>query len=293
MCDFEKIRTIRVYKNMKYFRPNSIDEYQEFFKVPNGSSMSILAGGTDLIPRWEQDKGLRPDVLIDIKRISEFYGIRENDDKIIIGALTTIQDIKNSKLIQNEFSALSEAASQFAGVQIRHRATIGGNICNASPAGDLLPGLFAYHADVRLIGPNGTRSLPISDFIVGPGTTVLESGGIVSEIHLKKRNEKSLFYKLGLRQSMAISVVNFAIVYNKDSNDSFTSLSVAAGSVAPTIVFLKQFADAVLNGASLDEAIQLIDKDISPIDDIRATANYRRTVLRNVLEYTFRHELHK
>lgn len=278
---------------MIYKAPSSVSALKEIFHANQDIKYKILAGGTDVIPRWQEDKTLRPNVLIDIKKIGELFGIRENDDKIIIGALTTIQDIKNSKLIQNEFSALSEAASQFAGVQIRHRATIGGNICNASPAGDLLPTLFAHHAEVQLIGSNGIRFLPISDFIVGPGKTVLESGEIVSEIHLKKRNGKSLFYKLGLRQSMAIAVVNFAIVYRMDSKGSFTSLSVAAGSVAPTIVFLKHFSDAIMNGASLDEAIQLVDKDISPIDDIRATANYRRTVLKNVLKYFLSHEEHE
>ncbi len=253
--------------------------------------MSILAGGTDLMPRWEQNKRLMPDVLIDIKKMGELFGIRENENEIIIGALTTIQDIKKSKLIYNEFSSLSEAARQFAGVQIRHRATIGGNICNASPAGDLLPGLYAHHAEIQLIGPNGHRLIPVSDFIVGPGKTVMEPEEIVSEIHLPRKGEKSLFYKLGLRRSMAIAVVNFAVVYNTNPDNSFTSLNITAGAVAPTIVFLKSFSDAIMNGVPLDEAIRFVEKDISPINDIRATANYRRTVLKNVLKYTFRHEL--
>lgn len=253
--------------------------------------MSILAGGTDLIPRWEQNKRLMPDVLIDIKKIDELSGIRENEDEIIIGALTTIQDIKSSKLIRKEFGAIFEAATQFAGVQIRHRATIGGNICNASPAADLLPGLYAHQAEIQLIGPGGHRFIPVSNFIVGPGETVMESEEIVSDIHLPRKGKKSLFYKLGLRRSMAIAVVNFAIVYDTNLDNSFTSLNITAGAVAPTIVFLKSFSDAIMNGVPLDEAIRLVDKDISPINDIRATANYRRTSLKNVLKYTFKHEL--
>ena len=278
---------------MKYFRPNSIDEYHELLVTLKETSMSILAGGTDLMPRWEPDKGLMPDVLIDIKKIDGLMGIRENEDEIIIGALTTIQDIKKSILMQNEFGSLSEAARQFAGVQIRHRATIGGNICNASPAGDILPGLYVHQANIQLIGPNGSRSIPISKFIIGPGKTMLEPGEIVSEIHLLRKGVKSLFYKLGLRQSMAIAVVNFAIAYQQDSNGAFTSLNIAAGSVAPTVVYLESFVDAIMSGVSLREAIQLIDNNISPIDDIRATADYRSTALKNVLEYNFRHELHQ
>jgi carbon-monoxide dehydrogenase medium subunit len=278
---------------MIYKAPVSFSELKQVFQDYSQVEYGILAGGTDLMTRWEQDKGLMPDVLIDIKKIDKLFGIRESEDEIIMGALTTIQDIKKSKLIYNEFSSLSEAARQFAGVQIRHRATIGGNICNASPAGDLLPGLYAHKADLHLLGPKGSRSLPISDFIVGPGKTVIESEEIVSEIHLPRKGEKSLFYKLGLRRSMAIAVVNFAIVYDKNSNSSFTSLNIAAGAVAPTIVYLKSFTNAAISGASLDEAVQLVDKDISPINDVRATADYRRTALKNVLKYTFRHEFHE
>ncbi len=266
---------------------------QEAFYKEKGSTVSILAGGTDLVPQWNENNSLKPEVLIDIKKINGFQGIHEDKDSLIIGALTTIQEVKNSILIQNHFGALSDAAGQFAGVQIRHRATIGGNICNASPAGDMLPGLYAHQADIQLINPRGNRLIPISDFIVGPGKTVLESNEIVSEIHLKKSGESSHFYKLGLRQSMAIAVINFAIAYSKDSDNAFTSLNISAGSVAPTVVYLRSFADAILQNVSLEKALPLVDEDISPIDDIRATANYRRTVLKNVLKYTFRHECHE
>jgi len=278
---------------VKYFRPNNIDELQDILYNEKESFVSILAGGTDLIPKWENNLNAKPHILIDIKKLGDYSGIREKDNKIIIGALTTIQEIKNSPLLQNEFPALTDAAGQFAGVQIRHRATIGGNICNASPAGDLIPGLYAHEAELYLLGPGGRRSLPISQWMVGPGKTVLEKDEIVSEIHIQRTNEKSLFYKLGLRQSMAIAVINFAIAYSKDSDNTFTSLNISAGSVAPTVVYLRSFADAILQNVSLEKALPLVDEDISPIDDIRATANYRRTVLKNVLKYTFRHECHE
>lgn len=271
---------------MIYKTPSSFKEFKQILLDHSHLECGVFAGGTDLMPSWELDKELMPDVLVDIKKMGDFGGIRENEDEIIIGALTTIHDIKNSSLINNEYSSLSEAARQFAGVQIRNRATIGGNICNASPAGDLLPGLYAHQAKIQMKGPNGIRLLPISDFILGPGKTVLEAGEIVSEIHLPRKGEKSLFYKLGLRRSMAIAVVNFAIVYNLNINQAFTSLNIAAGAVASTIVYFKSFTDAIINGVSLEKAIQLIDEDISPIDDIRATAEYRRMVLKNVLKYT-------
>ncbi|MBC8323980.1 MAG: xanthine dehydrogenase family protein subunit M [Candidatus Marinimicrobia bacterium] len=271
---------------MKYFAPNSMDELKTLFQTNENGS--VLAGGTDVLPRWQDNPKLKPDVLIDIKKIKELSGIRESENEIIIGPLTTVQEIKKSKIIQTEFSALTEAASQFGGVQICHRATIGGNICNASPAGDLLPGLYAHNANIGIMGPNGNRSMSISDFIIGVGKTALEKGEIVSEIHLPRKGEKSLFYKLGLRQSMAIAVVNFAIAYEKDNANNLKSLTIAAGSVAPTIVYLESLTNAIMNGENLDGAIQLVDEDISPIDDIRTSGAYRSTALKNVLKHTIK-----
>jgi len=274
---------------MKYFAPKSMNELKTVFQ--SNENVSVLAGGTDILQRWQDNPKLKPDVLIDIKKVEDLKGIHETETEIIIGALTTVQEIKKSKIIQSEFSALTEAASQFAGVQIRHRATIAGNICNASPAGDLLPGLYAHDANIGIMGPNGKRSISISNFIIGVGKTALEKGEIVSEIKIIRKGEKSLFYKLGLRQSMAIAVVNFAIAFEKDNTNNFKSLTIAAGSVAPTIVYLESLTNAIMNGENLDGAIQLVDEDISPINDIRASANYRRAALKNVLQYYLRHEL--
>lgn len=278
---------------MKYYRPESLEEYREVVAASPGASLMLLAGGTDIMPGWEQEKGSRPDLLLDIKRIDVLRGIREKDDEIIIGAMTTVQELKNAEIIRNEFTALFQAASQFAGVQIRHRATVGGNVCHASPAGDLLPGLYAHEAEVQLVGPSGARRIPISELITGPGKTVLKPGEILTEIHLKRGTGKSLFYKLGLRQTMAIAVVNFAMVYSVNDSARFTTLHIAAGSVAPTVVFLRWFTQALTKNIPLNDALPLVDKDISPVDDIRGTADYRRTVLKNVLKYTLRQEGYK
>lgn len=277
---------------MKYYSPrNAFDLTQMLSDLPHENTV-FLAGGTDLMPRWEQGTIL-PNQLIDLKKINGLTGIQERDNEITIGALTTVQDIKDSKLIQNNFTALSDAASQFAGMQIRHRATIGGNICNASPAGDLLPGLYAHGARVTLLGPDGERQMPISEFILGPGETNIRPQEILMSIKLPLWKVNSSFYKLGLRQTMAISVVNFAIVSRLNSSGSFSELTVAAGAVAPTVVYLDGFAGAIVDGRTVEEAIELVDDDINPIDDIRASTEYRRTALKNVLKYFIRHELHK
>ncbi len=269
---------------MKYFAPKSLEELKDLFL--SNHDLNILAGGTDVLPRWQDNPSLKLDVLVDIKKIPELIGIKESETDIKIGALTTVQDLKKSELMKLKFSSIYEAACQFAGVQIRHRATIAGNICNASPAGDLLPGLYVHHAVIEIYGPKGERRVPIHHFITDVGQIALEKDEIVTAVILPKSTESSLFYKLGLRQSMAISVVNFAIACEQESMGTFKTLTIAAGSVAPTVVYLKSFTDAIFNGINADDAIQLVDDEISPIDDIRASGSYRKSALKNVLKHT-------
>jgi len=269
---------------MKYFRPQSLQELFELEKSLADNPHTILAGGTDLLPRFERGVPL-PDILIDIKDVSELNAIKVSDDRVEIGALTSIQDIQDHELIRLEFNALHMAATDFAGTQIRHRGTLGGNVCNASPAGDLLPALYAFEAEALLGDAKGKTSKPISSFIIGPGKTALGSSQLVLGVTLKRNGLASHFDKVGLRQSMAISVVNAAFVY-QIADRRFTHLKITAGSVAPTIVSLDAFTSAYLQDqTSVDEKIDLIDENISPIDDIRATATYRRRVLKNLVKH--------
>ena len=270
---------------MKYFRPKNIAEYFEYIQPLGEGEFTILAGGTDLVPRYDQGRSL-PKYLIDIKRIEELYGIYEWDDEVEIGASTTIEDLKRSASITSSFNALGMAVADFAGAQIRSRATIGGNICNASPAGDTLPALYVFNAELKILGAECERTVPIHSFIKNPGDVGLKHGELLKSIILPKVSHRSYFVKLGLRQAMAISVVNFALAYSMEKGN-FTHLSIAVGSCAPTVVYLKKFADALLdNPPELNGAIELVDEDISPISDIRGSAEYRRTVLKNLLKYT-------
>jgi len=277
---------------VKYFRPENQRQLFDLLAEFSPAKRTLLAGGTDLMPRYENGLSL-PENLIDLKKISDFIGITEADTEIVIGSLTSIETLKNSSLIHDHFHALWQATNQFAGVQIRHRATLGGNICNASPAGDTLPALYAHEASVRLISSSGQSELPIGDFITGPGTTALRKGEILQAVILPKRSGFSTFYKLGLRQAMAISVLNFAVVGTINSH-GFSQLKIAAGAVAPTVKYLDQFTEAVKNnGKAIEDLIDLVDQDIAPIDDIRATGNYRRRVLKNVLAFTLTGLLNK
>jgi len=269
---------------MKYYRPESIEALRDLVDGLKESDFTILAGGTDLMPRFESGQDL-PDHLIDIKNLSELNQIRITEASVHLGALSTIQNIHDHELITSEFLALHQASHDFAGAQIRHRGTLGGNICNASPAGDLLPALYAFEAQVTLLSSSGSRELAIQDFILGPGRTALEQGEILAEVVLPRKGYHSHFEKVGLRQSMAISVVNAAFVYQKKEN-AYTQLKIAAGSVAPTIVTLDKFVLAYLKTPQdLLTDLILIDEDIRPIDDIRATASYRSRVLKNLVQY--------
>lgn len=258
---------------MKYYRPNSIDDYFTIFKGIENQDFTLYAGGTDLIPCYESGQKL-PKSIIDLKKLPDFTGIKKIGGNIEIGAGTTIEEIKNNDLIKKHFNALFQSTIDFGSVQIRNRATLGGNICNASPAGDTLPALYAFNAKLSLSNKNGNRIVPIDEFILGPGKTAIANGEILQAVILPLAYSKSIFYKLGLREAMAISVINFAIVY--DNNE----LTIAIGAVAPTIIKLTG-----LKKYAVDQILDKIDSAIAPIDDIRATAQYRCKALQNMLRF--------
>ena len=257
---------------MKYYSPSTLAAYFELQNSLSESQTAVLAGGTDLMPRYERDRPL-PDHLIDLKKLP-LSAITVNEDQIEIGALSTIQAVHDHSLIQEEFLGLYQAAHDFAGAQIRHRGTIGGNICNASPAGDLLPPLYAFKAELKLQSPQDERILPIHEFILGPGQTALQDSELLVSIILKRNQMSSEFQKVGLRQSMAIAVVSLAFVWGENVED----LTIAIGAAAPTVVSLNS-----INPAKLLNQIDLIDMAIAPIDDIRATAKYRSAVIKNLI----------
>ncbi len=258
---------------MQYFRPNTIKDYFAIVDDVGKQNFTLFAGGTDLIPRYERGQIL-PDAIIDLKKLPDFAGVKKVGDNIEIGAETTIEELKNNDLIKRYFNALFQSTTDFGSVQIRNRATIGGNICNASPAGDTLPALYAFNAKLLLHNKNCDRTISIDEFIISPGQTAINTGEILQAVILPLSSSKSIFYKLGLREAMAIAVVNFAIVYGKNE------LTITLGAVAPSIIKLSG-----LDQYSIDQILEKVDNAILPIDDIRATALYRRKALQNMLKF--------
>lgn len=149
-----------------------------------GTAATPLAGGTDLIIGL-RDGSARPDVVVDVKGIDELEaGIRVDGERLVIGARAVMEDIAGDPYVRRDFMALAEGASFVGSVQIRNRATLAGNICHASPAADTVPALLVYDAQVVVVGPGGTRSIPIDDFLLGPGLTSLATGELVTAIEL-------------------------------------------------------------------------------------------------------------
>ncbi len=245
--------------------------------ILSGENTKVIAGGTDLMVRVRQGM-FKPDVMVDITRIHSLKGIKKTDKHIEIGATTTHSDILKNP---DTPPLLKEAVSKIGSPQIRNLGTIGGNIVNASPAGDTLVPLYLYEATVEITG-KGTKELPIEEFIGGPGKTVLKQGEILSNIRIPiLKGYKHIFHKVGERDAMAISVVSMGILYKTDG-DILQDIRVAFGSVYPTVIRIKEVEELLRNQRIskdiLIEASKIIEKSVKPISDVRATAMYRKKV---------------
>jgi CO/xanthine dehydrogenase FAD-binding subunit len=230
----------------------------------------------------------RMDRVIDLLGIPELRGIREVDGSVEIGATTTFSEIRRSELILETFPILATAAGQVGGWQIQNRATLGGNVANASPAGDSLPVLLALNAVIVAAGPRGLREIPYDAFHTGYRKTALDPGEIVARVRLPRPSPGSVqaFRKVGTREAQAISKVVVALVLSKDG-DQIADLRLAAGSVAPTPIRLSAAEDAVrgmvLGPEAADLAGREAAREVKPIDDVRSTADYRRFALERVV----------
>ena len=261
-----------------FYAPETLDALCRILTETGGR---VIAGGTDVIPRMRRDQ-FQADRLVDISRIADLRFITEEDKEIRIGALTTYADMLSSSLLQRAAPSLLQAAATVGSPQIRHRGTLGGSIATASPAGDTLPPLLTLNAEVRLISLDSERTLPLAELLRAPGETCLESDEIVHSVAFPRLPEPSAaaFLKLGKRKGMAISVVSVAVALVIAPDGDIAEARIAFGSVAPTAV-RSPHAEAALAGQSpnpevIQRAAKAATSDISPIGDVRATADYRR-----------------
>lgn len=247
----------------------------------DGTKARILAGGTDLIPRLKDGLAL-PGPVVDISSLQqELSYIRQQDGMICIGALTTHAAICDSKLAREYIPVLAQACRTVGSLQIRNRASIGGNIANASPAGDTLPALLALDAGLKLVSPGYTRQVQLEDFLIGPGKTLLADGEIISEIYIPAHsiNSKGLFTKFGSRNALIISLASVAVLC-----DQAGKWRVAYGALSARPIRAYRLEKA-LNEQKVkvyDELKEIIAPIVEPISDIRASADYRRELAVNL-----------
>ena len=277
-----------------YLEPHSVDEALQML-AEHGDKTRLVAGSTDFLVRWRTGVW-RPESVVCMQHVPGLDYINWNpDDGLSIGAMASVQDIELNTEVRSRYPALAAGATSFAGVQVRNLATVAGNICNASPAGDTLPALLAYNAQCRIIGPSGERSLPLDELFVGPGRTALAAGEILTEIRLPPPapNSGGLYIKHSPRGAMDISAVGVASVVSLNDDGTCASARIALGSVAPTPLrsygaegrLVSQTPDA----ANIAEAARLASQSCNPIADVRSGADYRREMVRVLTERTLQH----
>ena len=265
---------------MEYIAPNSLVEITKILMRLKGKA-TLIAGGTNVIPRL-RTKAIKSDILIDINRLKNLSFIKEEKNRIRMGGLTTIAALATSKVIQKHAPILFDAANQLGNPLVRNRATIAGNLADASPAADIAVPLLALEAKV-VTARSGKppKEIPLDQFFLGPNQTVLRKDEIIKEVTFLRPNSKAkmAYVKLGLRNAMAISVVSLAVMMEVQGNHC-KKARIGLGAVAPTPIRAYQ-TEAILIGEKVTtELINICSKkvldEISPITDIRASAEYRR-----------------
>jgi xanthine dehydrogenase small subunit len=249
---------------------------------------AVYAGGTDLLVKIRSGS-IPPKRLICLERIQELKGVVDHGNQLVILAATTFSQLLQEPAITKHLPILAEAIACLGSPLIRNMGTIGGNVCTASPAGDTLAPLYALNARVELASEAGVRSLPIDQFIRGPGQTVLKTGEILSAIHIEKPHPEAIqhFEKVGRRNALACSMASMAAIIRLSDAGIVIAASLAWGSVGPTVITCPEAANRLigqpLSADRLAEAAAIVKKAVCPITDIRATADYRRTVAGNLL----------
>ena len=262
------------------------DAYALLASSTASDQLTPIAGGTDVMVRITGEIGEPPGRLLDLWRLDELRGITADANAITLGALTTYSDIRRSGPCREHLPVLVEAAATIGAAQIQNRGTLGGNIANASPAGDTLPVLLALDAEIVVGGPRGERTVAASDFWVAYRRTALAPDELILRIRIPVRGgREARFRKIGTRRAQAISKVVIAVAWQGDG--SWRDVRVALGSVAATPVRAAATEAALEDRRptpeTADAAAETLAGELAPIDDVRSTAEYRRLVAARVL----------
>jgi carbon-monoxide dehydrogenase medium subunit len=266
-----------------YLAPATLDEALSLL-AQYKSKARVIAGGTDLVPKLKRREVKAPEYVIDLKGIPGLDKIRQDIGGLTIGALVTIGVVESSPLIQQKFAILAQAAQSMASPQVRNRGTIAGNICNAVPSADSAPALLTLGARLKLISRKGERTINIEDFFTGPNRTALTDEEILLEIKIPDMPPKSkgVYLKLSPRRAMDLAIVGAAVVVVPEDGIC-KDIRIALGAVAPTPLRTMK-AETVLKGQKfndnlIEKAAKTAAAEASPIDDHRASAEYRRDMI--------------
>ncbi len=248
-----------------------------------------IAGGTDLMVAWNAG-GFAGRTFLDLSPIVAWSRVRHAKDALVVGSLVTHTDLLRHPFVRRRFPLLALSCATVGGVQIQNRGTIGGNVANASPAGDTFPPLAVYEAAVVVVSAGGRREIPFLEFFAGPKRSRLAPGELIESLRIPlpaRPPKRAMFRKVGTRAAQAISKTVAAGLLWLKRDGTVEELRFALGSMAPSVRRLRS-AEAFLKGQRLTpavvrEAVALVSEDVSPIDDVRSTAEYRLAVSRNLL----------
>lgn len=267
---------------MRYEAPQTIEAAVSLL-AGQAQGCHVLAGGTDLLVRLRSEM-VDPDLIVDIKRIDGMKDIRAEAGGWRIGAAVSGAEMAEHEGLCADWPGVVEAAGLIGSTQIQGRATLAGNLCNASPAADSVPAMVTADAVVRVAGPDGTRDLPVIDMLDGPGKTTLAAGEFVASILLPARAARAgdAYQRFIPRSEMDIAVVGCGISLRLDDADRVTAARVALGAVGPKVMLVDAAAQAImgraLDDAALAELASACSQAATPIDDKRGTVDFRKHV---------------
>jgi aerobic carbon-monoxide dehydrogenase medium subunit len=268
---------------MDYFEPKTVSEAVSLL-AKYGAEAKVIAGGTDMLVDMKYKE--EPGCLVNIKKIPGLGAIHENGGSLSIGALTTIRDLETSALVREKLPVLWESSHQFASLQIRNTATIGGNICRASPSGETLAPLLVLGAKGKCAFSDGEKTEPFVSFFQGPGKSVLGTKGLLTEIDVPypAAGSRGVYLKHAVRGAMDIAMVGVAVLVTPDAvKNNAQDVRIGLGAVAPTPIRAAK-AEALLRGkplsaALIKEAAAMTAAESSPISDQRSSAENRRWIV--------------
>ncbi len=268
--------------NFEYGRPTGLLETVSILR--NNPDAILFAGGTDVLVRIKQ-RTIRPTILIDLKDIAELRGISPIGDRgLRIGAMTTLTELVEDDLVRERCPVLSRGVASMACVQVRNRATVGGNLANASPSADTAPPLIVLDAQLEIFTDGQVRTVNISDFFTGPGETVLSREEILVVITIPDVKRKAHYIKHTLRKAMDIAGVSVCLSKQENGNPD---PRLVLGAVAPTPIRIPE-AELLLAEGKIKEAAEVAANAARPIDDVRASADYRREIIAPLVQRAYR-----